>query len=147
MFYILSESKTEILADPPKLTSPDSSVKEQQPVTMDQVKTQIKNALHGKMLFGVQGPGLLWFFLDDPNPNPDAACYHEKLLITAVAKLRAVKTVANTPPPSEPGEFTGESNQPEFRHGGGNVIMPRFFDYCGSRDFGLLQRYMQRNDF
>ena len=117
-------NETEILTDPPNLTPPDSSVEELQPVTMDQVKTQIKNVLHEEMLFGVIGPRPLWSILDDP----DAACCHKKLLITAVEKLRAIKAVANTPPPSESGESAGESSQPEFGRGGGNAMRPRFLD-------------------
>jgi hypothetical protein len=144
--------KTEILADPIKEqqsrhmpastetihaalpspsytpTLPDGSVNEQQLVTMDQVKAQIKNALQDEMLFGVLGPRPLWSFLDDPDPNPDVACYLEKLLVAAVEKLWAAMPAANTPPPSESGELTRESNQPEFWRGGGNVMRPRFLD-------------------
>ena len=109
-------------------TLPDGSVKEQQLVTMDQVKTQIKNVLRDEMFLGLLGPRPLWSFVDDPDPNPDMACYLVKVLIAEVKKLRALKTVASTPPPSESGESTSESNQPEFWRRGGNVMGPRFLD-------------------
>jgi hypothetical protein len=80
------------------------------------------------MPFGLLGPRPLWPFLNDPDPNPDAASYLAKLLIIVVEQLRAVKTVVNTPPSSESGESTSESNQPGFRRDGDNAMRPRFLD-------------------